>query len=92
VRQVKDAIGPDSADHMMRGISSAADTGAPVVILIDTPGGLGTSMRQIIQAMLASEGRSGRCSSRPPCTFLEDQARVGGGIAAGGASRAWCRR
>ena len=49
------AIGPAVADYMVRGLQEAQDRGASVVVLqIDTPGGLDTSMRQMIQAILAS--------------------------------------
>lgn len=55
VLQVKDAIGPASADFIVRGIAKAAEAGAPLVVIeLDTPGGLDSSMRQIIQAILAS--------------------------------------
>src|SRR2546427_13271755 len=49
------AIGPASADFVDRGIARAAKDGAQLIVLrMDTPGGLDTSMRQIIQTILAS--------------------------------------
>ena len=55
VLPVQDAIGPASADHIVRAIHRAEEAGTPLVILqLDTPGGLDSSMRQIIQAILAS--------------------------------------
>jgi len=49
------AIGPATADFVRRAIERAAKEGAPLVILrIDTPGGLDTSMREIIKSILAS--------------------------------------
>jgi membrane-bound serine protease (ClpP class) len=49
------AIGPASADFVVRGLARAAQDHAQLAILqLDTPGGLDTSMRQIIKAILAS--------------------------------------
>jgi membrane-bound serine protease (ClpP class) len=49
------AVGPASAHFVRRSIERAAQEGAQLVILqIDTPGGLDTSMREIIKAILAS--------------------------------------
>ena len=52
---VKGAIGPAVADYIHRGLEKAVDGGATVVILqMDTPGGLDTSMREIIKDILAA--------------------------------------
>jgi len=49
------AIGPASADFVLRGLARAEQDEAPLVVLeIDTPGGLDTAMRDIIKAILAS--------------------------------------
>ncbi|MEO8600084.1 MAG: nodulation protein NfeD [bacterium] len=49
------AIGPASADYVVRGIARAEKDGSQLVILqMDTPGGLDTSMRAIIKAILTS--------------------------------------
>ena len=55
VLDVKDAIDPASRDFILRGLEQARARNAAVAILkLDTPGGLDSSMRDIIQAILAS--------------------------------------
>ena len=49
------AIGPATADYVHRGLAAAAADRAQLVVLkLDTPGGLDTSMRLIVQDILAS--------------------------------------
>lgn len=49
------AIGPASADHMLRSMEKAVTAGATAVVLrVDTPGGLDTAMRDMIKAILGS--------------------------------------
>lgn len=55
ILEVKGPIGPAVSDFIERGIERAAADGAQAVILkLDTPGGLDTSMRAIIKAILAA--------------------------------------
>ncbi|MBV4540584.1 NfeD family protein [Pseudomonas vlassakiae] len=52
---IDDAIGPASADYLVRNLDQAKAQGAQLVVLrLDTPGGLDSAMRLMIKAILAS--------------------------------------
>jgi membrane-bound serine protease (ClpP class) len=62
---VNGAISPASADFIVRSLQRAADDRAQLAVLqLDTPGGLDTSMRQIIKAILGSPVPLARHSGR----------------------------
>jgi len=53
--EINGAIGPATSRYVVHGIETAQKAGNRLVILeVDTPGGLDTSMRDIIRAILAS--------------------------------------
>lgn len=53
--EIDGPIGPAASDYLGRGLNKAAEQGAALVILrLDTPGGLDSSMREIVQAVVAS--------------------------------------
>jgi len=55
VLNVEGVINPATAEYIVKGIAEAKTRGAELIVLqLDTPGGLDTSMRIIIKAMIAS--------------------------------------
>ena len=55
VLEINGAIGPATSRYVVHGLEAAQRSGSRLVVLqLDTPGGLDTSMRDIIRAILAS--------------------------------------
>ena len=55
VLDLQDANGPASGSYFLRGLARAEGEGSPLLVLrLDTPGGLDSSMRQMIQGILAA--------------------------------------
>lgn len=54
VTDVDGPITPVVADHLAAAVEAASESGSVLVVTIDTPGGLDTSMRDIVQTFLNS--------------------------------------
>ena len=53
--EIRDAIGPATSGFLLRALEHARERNAQLLVLeMDTPGGLDTAMREMIQAILAS--------------------------------------
>jgi membrane-bound serine protease (ClpP class) len=92
---ISDSINPGTADYVISNIDAAEKSGAPYLIIqLDTPGGLLTTTRQIVQHMLGAkipivvfvEPRGGRAGSAGAIiTFAADVAVMAPGTNIGAA-------
>ena len=56
VVEIDGAIGPATSDYLLRGFEKADEASASLIVIrMNTPGGLDTSMRDIIEAILGSD-------------------------------------
>ena len=63
---IRDAIGPATSSFFVRTLEDARERNARLLILeMDTPGGLDSAMRDMIQAILASPSSRGDLCRRP---------------------------
>jgi membrane-bound serine protease (ClpP class) len=53
--EIKDTIDPPTSNHLSKCLKKSYDSGYGLIILMDTPGGLETSMREIIINMLNTD-------------------------------------
>ncbi|MCB2227392.1 MAG: nodulation protein NfeD [Desulfarculaceae bacterium] len=55
VLELSDTINPGSADYLLEGLKEAAGASAALVVIrLDTPGGLVSSMREMVKAIMSS--------------------------------------